>query len=85
MLAAQSAQWRRPQVACALPGSATARHGSPPGGSHGWLGAALRTWKASTPPEPEHTAQPPPKLRTPAAFATRANLTLTLEDEPESE
>ena len=50
MIAAQSAQWRRPQVAWALPGSATARHGSPPGGSHGWLGAALRTWKGSTPP-----------------------------------
>ena len=55
------------------------------GGSHGWLGAALCTWKGSPPPEPEHTTQPPPKLRTPAAFATRANLTLTLEDEPESE
>ena len=50
MIAAQSAQWCRPQVACALSGSATARHGSPPGGSHGWLGAALRTWKGSTPP-----------------------------------
>ena len=35
--------------------------------------------------EPKHTTQPPPKLRTPAAFATRENLTLTLEDEPESE
>ena len=86
MIAAQSAQWRRPQVAWALPGSATARHGSPPGGSHGWLGAALRTWKGAHRPEPKHTTQPLPKLRrTPAAFATRENLTLTLEDEPESE
>ena len=33
--------------------------------------------------EPKHTTQPLPKLRrTPAAFATRENLTLTLEDEP---
>ena len=42
--------------------------------------------EGSTPPEPKHTTQPLPKLRrTPAAFATRENLTLTLEDEPESE
>ena len=49
------------------------------------MGRRSALGKGAPPPEPKHTTQPPPKLRTPAAFATRANLTLTLEDEPESE